>query len=621
MIGLACVVITSLLTAATIPLIELAVRDIQRAAPLGVEVSPFKTVGSVSNLTQDIAEELKINPKDLDSAIQLAEAKNKALREDKSLALKRQQDALEHLLWVSLAVVGIFGIKYWFTRGSVYYTSKASTLLANDLRDRIFTQLQRLPIAYFNKKRAGSIQSVMTNDTNVYLNAVMVVRDSIDGPIKIVTGLVAVVYISPLLALVAALFVPVVAVVVQINAKKMKSASARVQDDLAELQAFTQEAIQGTRVIKAFSAEERIRGAFLERIHKFFNSQMNAVKRVASLKPLIEFVGAMALATIIYICGWLAFRGQLDIAKVTALVYALDVVNQGWRALGYVRNTFAQVEAATDRIYNEVLDVPLEVTDQESAQILSSIVGKIEFKDVSFTYPDGTVALEKVNFTLEPGTSLALVGPSGAGKSTIADLLLRFYDPTEGQILLDGHDIRDLKAEWLRTQIGVVPQTTFLFAGSIAENLKLGAPDATEADLEEAARLAHVEPFVDRLPSRFDAHLGEQGAGLSGGERQRLAIARALVKKPSILLLDEATSNLDAESEKAVTEALTEVMTSRTTLFIAHRLTTAARADKILVLRRGTVLEEGSHRELMDKNESYAAMYRAFSNGLLEEPQ
>lgn len=612
--------LTSGLTALTIPLIERAVRSIQRAAPLATEMGGINPLASGNNSNlQRIAETAQVDPKKLEEAVQKIEAENKAAGQGKDANLAIREKALQDLGWISLFVVLIYACKYWFTRGSVYYMGKASTLLANELRVRIFERLQQLPIAYFNKKRAGAVQSVLTNDTNVYTNAVNVVRDSIDGPMKVVVGMIAVVNIQPTLALVAFLTVPLIAIVVQINSRRMKKASAVVQSDLAELQAFTQEAVQGTRVIKAFGAENRILGAYRALTDQFFRSNLRMIKQTASLKPLIEFIGAGALALMIYLCGWLAFRNQLDIAKVTALVYALDVINQGWRSMGYVRNTLAQVEAASDRIYNEVLDVPVEVEDSAAARVPDHLAGEIEFRNVSFVYPDGTPALTDVSFTIPKGSSLALVGPSGAGKSTIADLLLRFYDPTSGMILVDGVDLRELKAGWFRNQVGVVPQQTFLFAGSIAENIRMGAPDASGEEIAQAAEAAYATPFIDRQPEKFEALIGEHGVGLSGGERQRLAIARAVVRKPAVLLLDEATSNLDAESEKAVTEALEHLMQDRTTLLIAHRLTTAARADRILVLRRGEVLEVGSHRELMDRDGAYAAMYRAFGSGLLDE--
>jgi subfamily B ATP-binding cassette protein MsbA len=279
----------------------------------------------------------------------------------------------------------------------------------------------------------------------------------------------------------------------------------------------------------------------------------------------------------------------------------------------------AQVQAAVDRIYTEILEVEETISDQPDAKTLEKLVGRVEFKNVSFTYPDGTPALSNISFVIEPGTSIALVGPSGAGKSTIADLMLRFYDPTEGEILVDGVDIRELKGQWLRSQIGVVPQQTFLFAGTIEENLKLGDSAASMERLEEASKAANATQFIESTEDGFDTNLGERGVRLSGGEGQRLAIARALVKNPKMLLLDEATSNLDAHSEKIVTEALERAMSERTTLFIAHRLTTAARATKIVMLHHGEILEQGTHDELVEQNGAYAGMYRAFSAGFLED--
>jgi ABC-type multidrug transport system fused ATPase/permease subunit len=315
----------------------------------------------------------------------------------------------------------------------------------------------------------------------------------------------------------------------------------------------------------------------------------------------------------------MAFHGQLQVEDLGALLLALDIVNQGFRSYGSVNNTYGQVQAASQRIYDEILDVPEPRDDEPGAKTIESPTGHLEFRNVGFHYPDGTPALHNVSFVLEPGKSLALVGPSGAGKSTIADLVLRFYDPTEGQILFDGVDIRELKSSWLRSQIGVVPQQTFLFAGSIRDNILLGAPEASEPAMKAAAVAAHVGAFVDLIPEGYDTELGERGVRVSGGEMQRIAIARALVRKPTLLLLDEATSNLDAVSEKAVQEALDEVMTQRTTLFIAHRLTTAARADTIAMMRKGELIECGSHRELMAKGGAYAAMYCAFNSGVLDD--
>ncbi|MBX3111893.1 MAG: ABC transporter ATP-binding protein [Fimbriimonadaceae bacterium] len=523
------------------------------------------------------------------------------------------------LLWTSAAVVGLFGVRYFLARAQLYLLGVASNRTTAELRKRVFTKLLRLPISYFNDKKAGAVQSVLTNDINVYAGAIGAVRESIDGPVKILTGVVAVFILQPYLALAAMAVMPVMAWAIQRNSRKMKVVHAQVQADLATMTATMQETLAGVRVIKAFGAEGRVDGRFARLVETSVASQNHSARVTATLRPLVEFLGAVAIAAVVLVCGLLVSRDALQIEDLAGFIVMLDVINQGFKSVGNLKQTFAQLSAATDRIYDEVLDIEETTNDHAEAVTPASVTGKIEFRDVSFTYPDGTKALDRVSFTIEAGTSLALVGPSGAGKSTVADLLLRFYDPTEGQILLDGRDIRTLKGAWYRALIGVVPQQTFLFAGTVAENLRLGAPDASDGALAKAVQAAHAESFVDLDAGGLDSNLGERGVGVSGGEGQRLAIARALVRDPQILLLDEATSNLDAHSEQAVTSALDEAMRSRTTLFIAHRLTTAARADQIVVLRRGQVLETGTHDRLMQADGAYAGMFRAFTSGLVGE--
>jgi len=522
-----------------------------------------------------------------------------------------------NLIISCLLVVALFVLRYAFTRGQVYYLSDAANRLSADLRKRMFAKLVRLPVSYFNERRSGAIQSVLTNDVNVYQNAVSIIRDSIEGPIKAVGAFVAILILQWQLAMIAFLLIPGMVAIIQRNSKKIRKAQTDVQIDLAGVSATTLEVLQGTRVVKAFGAEDKVETEYAATVDKSFRSQMRTVSLIASLKPMVELMGAVGLAAVFFIAGTLASHGSLQVSEIAAVVLAMDTINQGFRALGNVSNTYASVQAASDRIYREVLDVE-EAHEKPGGTILPNPRGEIEFRDVSFIYPDGTPALSNVNFKITPGTSLALVGPSGAGKSTIADLMLRFYEPTSGQVLFDGVDVKELDVFWLRRHIGVVPQQTFLFAGSIEDNVRLGSPDATEDDLKLALKQAHAEEFVREMGQRDTPVLGERGVKLSGGQMQRVAIARALVRQPTILLLDEATSALDATSEKAVTEALDEVMKQRTTLFIAHRLTTAARADRILVLSRGMVIEEGSHAALMDSNGAYAGLFRAFSGGILQ---
>ena len=525
--------------------------------------------------------------------------------------------SLDDLLKICLAVVGVFALRYAFVRAQVLQLGKAGNRLTADLRRRVMAKLLRLPVGYFTERRAGEIGSVLTNDVGVYQSAIGILRDSIEAPLKAVVAMGAIFYINSKLALVTVIMFPILGVIISRNSRRVRAAQKVVQGDLAVVSGESQEILQGVRVVKAFGAERAVDERFGALTEATFRSQMHALGFVATLRPMVELIGAVALAIVFYIGGHLALGGA-GVGGIAALAIAMDQINQGFRAFSNASNTYSTVQAAADRIYDGILDAP-EAHEGTGGRKLEGLAGRIEFDRVSFTYPDGTEALTDVSFTVEPGTSLALVGPSGAGKSTVADLLLRFYDPTEGRIILDGVPLTDLDPLWLRSRIGVVPQQTFLFAGSIEENVKLADPAASPEDLAMALKAAHAEEFVAEFERRDLATLGERGVRLSGGQMQRVAIARALVRRPKILLLDEATSALDAASETAVTDALAEAMQGRTSLFIAHRLTTAARADRILLLNRGRAVETGTHAELLARGGEYAAMFRLFSGGLLTD--
>ena len=601
--GLALSVMVSVLNNAPIPLLAASLNAIQGAVLTG-QGRPESTRPAPSLRKPDFLADLKNEVEDrFDSTLQ---------------GLDRSPRApLTRLAVYCVLVLLIFAIKYFVVRAAAVTLSKATARLTNGIRASLFSKLQRLPISYFGRRRAGAIQSVLTNDVGVYSGAIGVLKDSIEAPLTMLVALGYILYKQPLLALAGVVFVLPMAAVIRKNGRRIKRSQGEMQDAQADLSAVTTETLQGVRVIKAFAAEGKVEQDYAHRLKATYDRQIRNARITATLRPLVELIGAGAVAAVLYLCGWLAYRGRVDVGTIAAIILAFDRINQGLRSLGGITSTLNAIDAATDRIHREILDVPDQVEDAGAGTVLSNPKGRVEFEGVSFAYPDGTEALRDVSFTLEPGTSLALVGPSGAGKSTVADLLLRFYDPTAGRILFDGVDVRDLNLRWLRECIGVVPQQTFLFAGTLAENVRLGKPDATPEEIALAGRTAHVEEFVSALPARYDTPLGEGGAGLSGGQRQRVAIARALVREPALLLLDEATSALDAESERAVTEALDEVMRERTTLFIAHRLTTAARADRILVMSRGEAIESGSHAELLAQGGAYAGLFAAFSGGVL----
>ena len=517
-----------------------------------------------------------------------------------------------------LFIIAIYSVKYWFTRGQMFYLSDVAQRVTAGLRTQLFTKLQTLPIAYFNAKRTGAIQSVITNDVNVIQTGVPLVRDVISAPIRAFGGLALILYLNWKLALVSLIAVPPVAYLIMMNSRKVRKAQETVQKSMAEMTANMQESLGAVRVVRAFSAEERTSQSFADAVESTYESNMKVVGRVAQLKPMVEIIGAIAIAVIFYLGGRLVAGKEMTAGSLLSFIYLLDVIKNGATGIGNISNVYSQVLAATDHVYAEVLDVESDMKDDENALTLENPQGRIAFENVSFTYPDGTPALHGVSFAIEPGTSVALVGRSGAGKSTIADLMLRFYDPSAGAVTFDSNDIRRLDSAWLRRQIGVVPQQTLLFASTIRQNIEFGKPDATEAEVKAAARAAHADEFICATPEGYGTVLGERGVRLSGGEMQRVAIARALLIDPKVMLLDEATSALDSVSERIVQTALDEIMSERTSLIIAHRLSTAARADQIIVLAGGRIVEKGSHAELMALNGTYAGMYRAFNAGLFD---
>jgi ATP-binding cassette, subfamily B, bacterial MsbA len=641
--GLLCVLFTALTATGTALLVKYSIQAISDASQMEPqrlldknEVQSLandlhKPVSEINNQLADMeqgrpfspqlsndeerrmADNLKISQTDLrDRLRRIYERRN-------TTTPLQEYPPLQRLGFWCIVVVAVYAVRYWFVRGVTYYLSMATNRLASDLRIKLFNKLQRLPISYFNEKRAGAIQSVLTNDVNVFQAAVTIVRDNLEGPVKMIGASLAILWLQWQLFLITLLIFPFILLVIQRNSKKMKQAQTIVQQNLSDVLATTSESLQGTRIIRSFSAEESVEDRYEALVERSFASQMRAVGFVARLRPAVELIGAVGLAAVLFLCGVLASTGSLLVADIAATLLLLDIINQGFRNLASVNNTYAQVQAATNRIYGEILDVPEEHIEARGSQTIANPVGQIEFRNVSFTYPDGTEALRNVSFTIDPGKSLALVGPSGSGKSTIADLVLRFYDPSGGQILFDGVDIRDLDVNWLRNQIGVVPQQTFLFAGTISENIEMGNPSATPEEIKEAAIAAHADEFISEISTGYETPIHERGIRLSGGQMQRVAIARALVRKPKLLLLDEATSALDANAEQIVQKALNEIMQERTTLFIAHRLTTAARADHIVMLSHGQIIEQGSHKDLLAANGAYAGMFRAFNSGVLNE--
>ncbi len=523
----------------------------------------------------------------------------------------------QRLNMVSLTVIGLFALKWFFSYGQMYYLAKAGQRMTARLREDLFAHLQRLPIGFFQSRQVGSIQAVINHDVPVLQSAVLLVRDTLDAPLRIVAFTVYIFVLNWKLALLAVVCLPLIALIIQRLGRQVHRIAHQTQGALANVSALVQEALAGIRVVKTFATEDRQIERFIQHNQEVLHHSLRGERRRARLRPTVEFIGAVSIALVLWFGGQLVAQGEMEVGQLLSFLFLLHQIAQAASGIGAIQLTRKQVSAAAERIFREVLDVAPETYDPPNAIDLPSAQGRITFERVSFRYPTGEQAVKEVSFEIQPGEVVALVGHSGAGKSTLIDLLLRFYSPQSGRILIDGVDIQQVRLSSLRSQIAVVPQQTMLFVGTIAENIAYGLPDATMEAIVRSAQQAHAHEFIERLPNGYETLVGDKGVRLSGGESQRIAIARALLRNPKILVLDEATSALDPIAERTIQQVIEEGRGIRTTLIIAHRWTTVQCADRVLVMERGRLVEQGTHSELLARDGVYAKLYRA----VLLEPE
>lgn len=516
------------------------------------------------------------------------------------------------MVMLNLIAAGILVVM--FTRGVFYYgqsylVSYVGQRVIIDVRSVLFRKFQRMPLSYYDKQQTGTVMSYITNDVAVMQSAI------VDNLIELVTegsiligSLAMMIYLDWKLSLLTLMTIPLVGFAMKIFGRKLKRSSTVIQERVAEITSLLQESISAIRVVKSFVRESYEIKRFEDQNWRNFQAAMKNVKLSSLLTPTVEFLAAIAVTFIVWFGGYEVVNEVITAGELVAfLTYAVNLANPVKR-LSRVYAAIQKAMAAADRVF-AVMDLNEKITDVPGAKPLPPIKGKVEFKDITFSYKEGQPALQHISLKAEPGQMIALVGPSGSGKSTIANLIPRFYDVDSGVITIDDHDIRQVTADSLREQIGLVPQETMLFSTSVMENIRYGRLEATDEEVIEAAKAANAEEFIKELPEGYDTKLGERGLNLSGGQRQRLAIARAILKNPRVLILDEATSALDTESEKIVQDALDNLMVGRTSFVIAHRLSTIFNADQIFVVENGHLREHGTHEELLAAGGLYSNLY------------
>jgi len=509
---------------------------------------------------------------------------------------------------MALTLLCVFAVSGLFTALRSYSFGVAGERVVARLRADLYGALMRQEVAFFDERRTGELTSRLASDTTVLQNAVtmnisMLLRFGSMG----VGALAILVWTSWQLTLVMLAIVPMVAVGMIFYGRMLRALSRKVQDAAARASEVAEETLAGIRTVRAFAAERAETARYGEAIHDAFSMARQRSKLGATFQGVAGFAAYAAIAAVLWVGGVLTVKGEMTFGALTSfLLYTLTVAFS-IGALSGVYEDLMKAVGASERVF-QLLDRTPEVVSGEKK--LEHVQGKLELNDLSFSYPSrpDVKVLDQVELTLNPGEVVALVGPSGGGKSTVAALLSRFYDPLEGRVCLDGHDYRTLDAEWLRQQVGVVSQEPVLFATTILENIRYGRRDASLAEVEAAAKAAHIHEFVLSLPTGYETLVGERGVRLSGGQKQRVAIARALLKDPRILVLDEATSALDAESEHLVQDALKVLMRGRTTLVIAHRLSTVREADRVVVIDHGRVVQQGKHEELSSMEGLYRAL-------------
>ncbi|MBW4557284.1 MAG: ABC transporter ATP-binding protein/permease [Trichormus sp. ATA11-4-KO1] len=503
----------------------------------------------------------------------------------------------------------VFLVRGFFQSVQDSYMAKAALRVAFDLRKQVYSHLQKLDLSYFETAKAGDLSYRLTEDIDRVGEVInKLFHDFIPCILQLLAIPIYMIYLNWQLTLAIVIVAPLMGVLIGWFGERLRKYSLKSQNRVSGLSAILTEVFSGIRLVQAFAAENYEIARFGNQAESSFQAKYSAERLKAIQIPIVGFLEALSALSLLMVGAWQISQRNLTVGEFFSYLAAAALLID---PIGHTTNNyneFKQGEASVDRVF-ELMAIQPTVLEKPHAIALPPVNGKVEYRHISFAYKPGEPVLKDINLVALPGEAIALVGASGAGKTTFVNLLPRFYDPKAGQILIDGIDIRDVKLHSLRRQIGIVPQETVMFSGTIAQNIAFGQDFFDMEAIAEAAKIANAHQFITQLPEGYYTWVGERGVNLSGGQRQRIAIARAVFLNPQILILDEATSALDSESEALVQEALERLMQNRTVFIIAHRLSTVRRCDRILVLERGQLVESGTHEELLALERRYASFY------------